>query len=805
MKGFLLLAWVTLPFDAGRALDRLIRKIEVEGNLRVPAECVLHEMRSQPCTSLDPGVIAGDIRRLHDTHLFQEVEIRTLSDAACGISVIVRVRERPFVSRFSIEGVDEGLQSRIQELLRQRGMEFRPAAPYDPSHGARAAEMVRSWMAARGYPAAEVHAECTGKASAVVVRLMVRSGPRLGVGGIVFTGNHSIPSGELRSLMRWTRALSWWSGRWRSGGFVPEKLDADLDCIRRFYQARGFARVTVGKPLVTIQPVRRKAYLPLGKFGPRYALHVSIPVVEGEIFFLDSVGFEGDARAAGLEVASIAGSLKPPVRYNADTLETARVKMLRALNRAGYPFARVELEESVDERENVVHALFRINPGNEAFLGRIEFEGNHRVPDKFLRRELRIEEGQMFNSLKVDESVRRLNESGLIEELERDQVSIRENPATGEADLLFQVKEKPPRGIYGTGGTFGADGGYLGIFYTAFNLLGLGERLSLQLDGGVANSNLLLNLAGQHFLGSPFTIGLSVFHRYSGINVASVVPDASDLVHLLTDRRKGARLSGSYSISTRARAGLGFQVESATVDSGNDSPSTPRLTSDICGFFNYDTRAEIVASALGYRFSSAAAVSFHALAGSIESASGSVSLTRHVADPWTSGRNSFVLSLDAAAVRGIRSGGIAPEKRLYPGGEVLRGFRRGELGSWAVGQNGIAGGLRPVGSDTVASVSAAYRVPIAGPLSGAAFFDLGWTRLRPAAVAEPGLRLLDATNGLLRASTGGELRLQLPVVNQPARLVLAWNPLRLNRTLRDGVSIVSLADRRGLLRFALGE
>ncbi len=102
-------------------------------------------------------------------------------------------------------------------------------------------------------------------------------------------------------------------------------------------------------------------------------------------------------------------------------------------------------------------------------------------------------------------------------------------------------------------------------------------------------------------------------------------------------------------------------------------------------------------------------------------------------------------------------------------------------------------------------MSAAYRVPGAGQLSGAAFFDPGCTRPRPAAVAEPGLELLDATNALLRASTGGELRLQLPVVNQPARLVLAWNPLRLNRTLRDGVSIVSLADRRGLLRFALGE
>jgi hypothetical protein len=60
------------------------------------------------------------------------------------------------------------------------------------------------------------------------------------------------------------------------------------------------------------------------------------------------------------------------------------------------------------------------------------------------------------------------------------------------------------------------------------------------------------------------------------------------------------------------------------------------------------------------------------------------------------------------------------------------------------------------------------------------------------------------TSGVLRASTGGELRVQLPVIRQPARLVFAWNPLRLDKLI-DGAPSFRIADPRGAVRFVLGD
>jgi hypothetical protein len=65
-------------------------------------------------------------------------------------------------------------------------------------------------------------------------------------------------------------------------------------------------------------------------------------------------------------------------------------------------------------------------------------------------------------------------------------------------------------------------------------------------------------------------------------------------------------------------------------------------------------------------------------------------------------------------------------------------------------------------------------------------------------------RLVEETNGLLRASMGGELRLQLSMIHQPARVIFAWNPLRLSGLLRNSPSLLRLSDPRGSVRFALG-
>jgi hypothetical protein len=174
--------------------------------------------------------------------------------------------------------------------------------------------------------------------------------------------------------------------------------------------------------------------------------------------------------------------------------------------------------------------------------------------------------------------------------------------------------------------------------------------------------------------------------------------------------------------------------------------------------------------------------------------------------PLGEGKSGLAFQAYATAVQPSAGRALALEERFFPGNEIARGFGRGALSPWSYLPDLGSDGLRPAGADMVGRFSTEYRVPLRGPLSSALFLDLGWTRVRRGDVESvQGVRLVEATNGLLRASAGGELRMQLPVIRQPARVIFAWNPLRLHTLFQSPESAaLRIADPRGAIRFALG-
>jgi outer membrane protein assembly complex protein YaeT len=737
-----------------------------------------------------------DLRRIYRTGFFEQVRIESRAAPDGRVDVVFQLRERPYVSSFAVEGVTAGLHDRIMGMLRQGKLEPRGATPFNPALGRKAAVAVRDLLRARKYPHAEVWVDVRPEPApqGAQVILHVAPGPRLEVGRVEFTGNASISSKELLNRMEHTPAAPFWAVWSDTGCYMPEYLTADLDRIRHHYQTRGFAGVRTGTPEIMAQNSHPSFLLS----KPKPELRIEIPIHEGPVFTLNSVRLEGNAGAAFGELAELVENLETPARYDVSVLESLQKQMSDALGRAGYPMADVQLEQSTDEEDCLVHALFKVEAGLPAMIGRIRFDGNGRIPDKFLRREVTASEGRIYDSSKLDESIERLNKSNLVREIGRADVALEVNETTQELDIIFKVKENGRHGIYGTGGM--ANGGYLGILYSVFNVFGIGERLTLELDGGAAQSNFLLDMVGRHFLGMPFSIGLSAFHRLVDLNVAGIVPDGRDLVGVFRRRATGAGLSGSYPVTSHLEAALGYQYEVQTITTEGSSTRfgrsriTPALVLDATRGSGADTR--------GHRLAGARSWTGQGFFRSVEYGREVIQIARYMDDPFTDGRNSLAFQLQGAmAHSGNRI--LAEDQRFYPGTELARGYPIGGLSAWALAPGGTSSGLRAVGASGYVGFSTEYRVPIRGALSGAAFFDLALTGLNRYHIGSGAVALVNETSGVLRASTGGELRLQLPVIRQPARLILAWNPLRLD-TLLAGESPFRLADPRGAVRFALG-
>ena len=175
----------------------------------------------------------------------------------------------------------------------------------------------------------------------------------------------------------------------------------------------------------------------------------------------------------------------------------------------------------IDEAKKLVYFDIDIDEGKQFYVSRIEFTGNTVTRDKVIRRELLLEEGQVYSSQRWDMSILRLNQLGYFETLKvEDDTETRQNADDGTVDLLLKLKEKGKNSIGVNGGISGLSGTFVGLNYETNNFLGLGETLSAAANIGDLSRNLSFGFNEPYLRNKPISVGAEVFSRKSDYNPA---------------------------------------------------------------------------------------------------------------------------------------------------------------------------------------------------------------------------------------------------------------------------------------------
>ena len=128
-----------------------------------------------------------------------------------------------------------------------------------------------------------------------------------------------------------------------------------------------------------------------------------------------------------------------------------------------------------------IDLTLNFDEGKQFFVRRIDFSGNTTTRDKVIRRELLIDEGDVYNTRLWELSILRLNQLGYFDALKaEDAADVKRDTKTNTVDLTLKVKERGKNSIQLNGGVSGISGSFLGFGYSTNNLVGLGETLSLQ-------------------------------------------------------------------------------------------------------------------------------------------------------------------------------------------------------------------------------------------------------------------------------------------------------------------------------------
>jgi outer membrane protein insertion porin family len=168
-----------------------------------------------------------------------------------------------------------------------------------------------------------------------------------------------------------------------------------------------------------------------------------------------------------------------------------------------------------------------VDEGHQFFVRRIDFSGNTTTRDKIIRRQLLIDEGQIFNNRLWEMSILRLNQLGYFEPLKaEDAADIKRDTKTNTVDITLKVKERGKNSIQLNGGVSAIAGSFIGASYSTNNFLGLGETLSLSSQLGTTMRSVQFGFTEPYLFDHAVQSGFTVYlqrYNYNQAQEASIL------------------------------------------------------------------------------------------------------------------------------------------------------------------------------------------------------------------------------------------------------------------------------------------
>src|SRR5208337_1952592 len=412
-------------------------------------------------------------------------------------------------------GLSSVSQSDVLDKFKERKVGLTQESQYDPTKVKRAEVVIKELLAAHGRQFATVTSEVRPiPPAAVALTFVVKEGPKVKVGKITFEGNKAVSSRQLQSAMKNLKPIgiphsifleSLWPRTYDS-----TKLNEDAERVRYFYQTKGYFKALVGDPITQIHDTAPKWYF--FQKSPGKAVDIKLPVEEGDRFRLKEITFSGNKAVTDTSRLRALFKIKDGDVFDTEAIRKGLENLRKAYAALGYINFTPVPNTDADDEKKTISLRIDLDEGKQFYVRRIEFQGNTTTRDKVIRRELALEEGQVYNGNLWELSLLRLNQLQYFEPLKPEQDSeIKQNVQDATVDITLKVKEKGKNSIGLTGGVSGLSGSFIGINYTTNNFLGRGETLSIGANLGNIQRSITFGFTEPYFLDRPMQLGFNVY------------------------------------------------------------------------------------------------------------------------------------------------------------------------------------------------------------------------------------------------------------------------------------------------------
>ncbi|HEV7968691.1 MAG TPA: outer membrane protein assembly factor BamA [Candidatus Acidoferrales bacterium] len=516
-----------------------IERIEFQGNRRIRSETLRARIFSRPGDPVNDEALRRDFHALWNTQYFEDIrlEVEDSADKPNQKIIIFYVTERPIVRRIEYKGNKSVSESDILDRFKDRKVGLSIESQFDPTKIKKAEVVIKELLAEHGRQFATVKPtfERLPGTNAVKLTFNIDEGPKVKVGKIIITGNTAFSSGKIIRTMRNSKPYGVPLGPvWPyfipvlSKTFDRPKLDEDMEIgIRGIYQDNGYFKVLVKDPIIQNVTVS-EGYLPKGV--PLVGIHqgratnITIPIEEGARYRMGTLHVRNANPDEGLFFKTAYLESIFPIKKG-EIFSVAKVrKAIEDYTKLYGNFGFIDFtavpDTEVDDATKTINLTFAFDQQKQFFVRRIDFTGNTGTRDKVIRRELLLNEGDMFRNNLWELSLLRLNQLDYFEAVKPENAEIKRNVKQGTVDILLKLKEKGKQSISLTGGVSGFAGTYIGLTYQTNNFLGLGETLTLSGNVGTLQTNVSFGFTEPYLFDRPISTGFTVFASRYNFNQA---------------------------------------------------------------------------------------------------------------------------------------------------------------------------------------------------------------------------------------------------------------------------------------------
>jgi outer membrane protein insertion porin family len=694
----------------------IIEKIEFIGNRRIQRDTLLARIFSRPGDPYSPEAVRRDFQALWNTQFFEDIrlEVEDSPNAPNAKLLVFYVTERPIIRRIEYKGNKSITESDILDAFKEKKVGLSVESQFDPTKIKRAEVVIKGLLAEHGRQFATVKPTYERIAATNAVKLVfnIDEGPKVKVGEIKFVGAKAFSDRKLIRSMHNDRpyAIPLYITEIPvlSKTYDKNKLDEDLGVgIHGIYQDHGYFKVSVSDPVVKISDdVHSGIPGPWPLFGSKNGKRADITIIidEGAQYRMGSLRFRSSDPEQGLvfksEVLAKAFPLKEGDILAADKLRKALDNYKKLYGEYGYiDFVATPITD-IDDAKKLVNLTVEFDQQKQFFVRRIEFSGNTTTRDKVIRRELLLDEGQVFNNRLWEVSLLRLNQLNYFDTIKPENAELKRNVKAGTVDIKLKLKEKGKQSISFNGGVSGIAGTFIGGSYTTNNFLGLGETLSLSAQVGSFQRDVRFGFTEPYLFDRPISTGFTIFSTKFDYNQARQLGIAENteiainpaLQENYTTNSKGLTVFASYPLRKFSFTRIGLTYGYSTTNIQTFSTSAQLLfdsvkftglagpsalngieSSKITGTISYSTvnNPQNPTSGKSYYYG----LSFEGgpLQGNVNTITNSFVTTYF--HPVNKRRNVIGLKYQVGMITGYNGTNVPPYSRFFLGGENdVRGF-----------------------------------------------------------------------------------------------------------------------------------